>query len=247
MKIAPAPNVAETVAEGRTRDVVARSILESGPLTAAVLADRLKLSAAAIRRHLEALVTDGVLREVEPRVGAAPRGRGRPARAYALTDAGRASFGHAYDDLASTALRYLRETGGEQAVRAFADHRAETLAARIAESLRRQQDGVLDEARPAPADRDAAPETRFELVAQALTDEGYAANIEAAGNGVQLCQHHCPVAHVAAEFPELCEAETRALAQVLGTYVQRLATIARGDGVCTTHVPRARALAGPPP
>ncbi|HVU74873.1 MAG TPA: transcriptional regulator, partial [Mycobacteriales bacterium] len=24
---------------------------------------------------------------------------------------------------------------------------------------------------------------------------------------------------------------------VLGTYVQRLATIAHGDGVCTTHVP----------
>jgi predicted ArsR family transcriptional regulator len=55
--------------------------------------------------------------------------------------------------------------------------------------------------------------------------------------GVQICQHHCPVAHVAAEFPELCEAETRAFEQVLGTYVQRLATIAHGDGVCTTHVP----------
>jgi hypothetical protein len=27
------------------------------------------------------------------------------------------------------------------------------------------------------------------------------------------------------------------LANVLGTYVQRLATIAHGDGICTTHVP----------
>ena len=54
---------------------------------------------------------------------------------------------------------------------------------------------------------------------------------------MQICQHHCPVAHVAAEFPELCEAETRAFERVLGTYVQRLATIAHGDGVCTTHVP----------
>ena len=54
---------------------------------------------------------------------------------------------------------------------------------------------------------------------------------------MQLCQHHCPVAHVAAEFPELCEAETRAFAELLGTHVQRLATIARGDAACTTHVP----------
>lgn len=219
------------VAEGRTRDVVARSILESGPLTAAVLAERLNLSPAAIRRHLEALVADGVLREVEPRNSTRPRGRGRPARAYALTDAGRASFGHAYDDLASTALRYLRQTGGEDAVRAFADHRAHTLAERIADSLpaRRATAGSTE----STGDRE-----RFEAIAQALTDEGYAANIESAGNGLQICQHHCPVAHVAAEFPELCEAETKALAEVLGTYVQRLATIARGDGVCTTHVPR---------
>jgi predicted ArsR family transcriptional regulator len=211
--------------ERRTRDAVARSILESGPLTAAALAQRLELSAAAIRRHLDALVADGILTEVEPRVTHRPRGRGRPARAYALTDRGRASFAHAYDDLASTALRYLRETGGEEAVRAFADHRAKTLAERIHGRIADQggSDGSIDE--------------RVALTAAALTDEGYAANSEPAGHGLQICQHHCPVAHVAAEFPELCEAETRALAEVLGTYVQRLATIAHGDGVCTTHVP----------
>ena len=55
-------------------------------------------------------------------------------------------------------------------------------------------------------------------------------------NGEQICQHHCPVAHVAAEFPELCEAETEAFGRLLGTPVQRLATIAHGDGICTTHV-----------
>src|SRR3546814_15287105 len=53
----------------------------------------------------------------------------------------------------------------------------------------------------------------------------------------QLCQQHCPVAHVAAEFPQLCEAETEAIGRVLGRHVQRLATIAHGDGVCTTSIP----------
>jgi predicted ArsR family transcriptional regulator len=55
----------------------------------------------------------------------------------------------------------------------------------------------------------------------------------------ELCQHHCPIAHVAAEFPQLCEAETEALSKVLGTHVQRLATIGHGDGVCTTFIPKA--------
>ncbi len=44
------------------------------------------------------------------------------------------------------------------------------------------------------------------------------------------------MAHVAAEYPQLCEAETEAFGRLLGTPVQRLATIANGDGICTTHV-----------
>jgi predicted ArsR family transcriptional regulator len=206
--------------DDRTRDAVARLILERGPQTAAALAERLGVSPAAVRRHLDALVADGLLAERDPRPSP-NRGRGRPARVYALTDTGRAVFPHAYDDLATTALRYLRETGGEAAVSAFAEHRA----AALADSLRARIDG------------DATVTTRAASLADGLSANGYASTTETAAAGVQICQHHCPVAHVAAEFPELCEAETRAFEQVLGTYVQRLATIAHGDGVCTTHVP----------
>ena len=74
-------------------------------------------------------------------------------------------------------------------------------------------------------------------IAAALTGAGYAANTREVGTGVQICQHHCPVAHVAAEFPELCEAETQRFTELLGTHVQRLATIANGDCACTTNIP----------
>jgi predicted ArsR family transcriptional regulator len=224
--IATGGNTAYDRPADRTRDLVARTILERGPQNAADLADRLGLSPAGVRRHLDALVADGLLVEREPRPSA-HRGRGRPARSYALTDEGRAAFPHAYDDLANTALRYLRETGGEAAVTAFAEHRAATLATKLR--------AAVD-----PAARIA---DRADALAVALSDSGYASTTETLGadgvgvHGLQICQHHCPVAHVAAEFPELCEAETRAFAEVLGTYVQRLATIAHGDGVCTTHVP----------
>jgi predicted ArsR family transcriptional regulator len=85
--------------------------------------------------------------------------------------------------------------------------------------------------------------SRVQALAEALSADGYAASAgpapaigTAAPAGEQICQHHCPVAHVAAEFPELCEAETEAFGRLLGTPVQRLATIAHGDGICTTHV-----------
>ena len=75
------------------------------------------------------------------------------------------------------------------------------------------------------------------MLAEALSEDGYAASVRSAPVGDQLCQHHCPVAHVAAEFPQLCEAETEVFARLLGRHVQRLATIAHGDGVCTTNIP----------
>jgi predicted ArsR family transcriptional regulator len=203
----------------RTRDAVARTILERGPQSAAALAKHLGLSAAAIRRHLDALVADGLLAERQARPSA-NRGRGRPAKVFVLTDSGRAAFPHAYDDLASTALRYLRSSGGDAAVTAFADSRADALVEVITAEL----DGT------------ASLTTRAEALAESLSAHGYAATSSSAPAGVQICQHHCPVEHVAAEFPQLCEAETRAFERLLGTDVRRLATIAHGDGVCTTHV-----------
>jgi predicted ArsR family transcriptional regulator len=203
----------------RTRDAVARTILQHGPQSAAALAERLGLSAAAIRRHLDALVADGMLAERAARP-APQRGRGRPARVYAMTEAGRAAFPNAYDDLAVTALRYLRDSGGEQTIEAFAASRVAALVDTIGPQVTTA----------------ASPAERAEALADALTAQGYAATSATAPAGVQICQHHCPVEHVAAEFPQLCEAETRAFEQLLGTDVRRLATIAHGDGVCTTHI-----------
>jgi predicted ArsR family transcriptional regulator len=64
--------------------------------------------------------------------------------------------------------------------------------------------------------------------------------------GEEICQHHCPIAHVAAEFPALCDAETAAISRILGTHVQRLATIAHGDGVCTTFIPNLKSATTQP-
>ncbi|MBB5857145.1 helix-turn-helix transcriptional regulator [Amycolatopsis umgeniensis] len=217
-EVQPVP--AQVGPEGRTRHEVARLLLEQGPMTAVVVAEQLGISAAAVRRHLDALLADGEAetRDV-PRRG--PRGRGRPAKNFLLTEAGRARFGHAYDDLASSAIRFLAEHAGEDAVKAFAE-------ARVASLVGPHQDAITQHTDPA---------ARAEALAAALTREGYAASTRQVGVGEQLCQHHCPVAHVAAEFPQLCEAETEAFAHLLGTHVQRLATIARGDNACTTHVP----------
>jgi predicted ArsR family transcriptional regulator len=192
------------------------------------LAGRLGLSTTVVRRHLDALAEAGYAEAGDrPPYGPTPvRGRGRPARVYALTQRGRDVFDQAYDDLAVSALRYLADSGGRGAVLGFARRRADDLRHRYA---RRIPQGASE------------PE-RIKALALALSDDGYVATAAPApgpSGGSQLCQHHCPVAHVAAEFPELCEAETEAFGDLLGVHATRLATIGKGDGVCTTLVPSA--------
>ncbi|MGW4897876.1 helix-turn-helix transcriptional regulator [Kitasatospora sp. NPDC004240] len=224
---------AEVLLEGHraTRDRVARSILDHGPSSAADLASRLGLTAAAVRRHLDGLAAAGLVDAREQRVYGS-RGRGRPAKVFALTDGGRDAFYQAYDQLAADALRWISDSvgggkAGEQAVAAFARARFGKQGEKYLAALRQAGAGE-----------------RTEALAQALSADGYAATVRRvppatakAPAGAQLCQHHCPVAHIAEQFPQLCEAETEFFSQLLGTHVQRLATIAHGDGVCTTYVP----------
>jgi len=187
--------------EVSTRTRVARAVGEDGPVTASALARTLGLTPAAVRRHLDGMLSEDLI-------------AARPSTT-------------AYDDLAVSALRYLAERHGREAVGAFAADRVADL-----------------EARYAPQVEDAGPglEARVEALASALSDDGFAASSRPVGQGTplaatQLCQGHCPVQHVATEFPELCEAETQAFSRLLGVHVQRLATLAHGEHVCTTHVP----------
>jgi predicted ArsR family transcriptional regulator len=212
--------VATEAPDLRTRDRVI-ALLSQGAATAGELGAKLGLSPAAIRRHLDAMLADGMVTERD-QVNRGPRGRGRPAKAFMLTDAAREGFGkHTYDDLAASALRWIARQGAG-AVSAFAAAQVERLEERCAAAVREAGDDPL---------------ARAGALAAALTAEGYAASASTIASGGQLCQHHCPVAHVAAEFPQLCEAETEVISRLIGTHVQRLATIAHGDGVCTTHIP----------
>ena len=208
----------------RTRDAIARSILENGPSTASTLSQRLALTPAGIRRHLELLVADGILEARDPRVGST-RGRGRPSKVFLMTDEGRSQFEHSYDDLAVAALKFMATHSGDHLVNAFAESRAEDIERKATPYLAKRG-------------------KKIDALATFLTEQGYAASVEKRGTGEEICQHHCPIAHVAAQYPQLCEAETQAFSRLLGTHVQRLATIAHGDGVCTTYIPQLTTTAG---
>lgn len=212
--------------ESRTRDRVLRVVSQRGPITASTLAEVLDLTDTAIRRHLKNLVADGL---IEPHdAGSVRRGRGRPARSWVVSAAGHQALASDYDHLAGEALRFLADTAGPDAVAAFAERRVAEIEGRFESALEEAGDDA---------------QGRAEALVEVLNSAGYAAStrpVAGAGpalTGIQVCQGHCPVGHVAAEFPQFCDAETEAFSRMLGVHVQRLATLAHGDHVCTTFVP----------
>lgn len=193
--------------------------MEHGKTTSADLATSFGLTQAAIRRHLSALEEAGML-TVRHASSSQNRGAGRPSKEYVATAQGRETFTHAYDELAISALEMLRRIGGDEAVEAFFEERFSHVEERFTQLC--EADATISEA---------------EALSQALNEVGFMSGLLPAQSGEQLCQHHCPYTAVAERFPQLCSAETQIFSRLLHSHVQRLATIAHGDGVCTTHIP----------
>ena len=210
-------------AGGDTRSQVMSVLLKRGPVTASDIAEELQLSAAGVRRHVDKLVSEGLAEACAPRnVAGEEQGRGRPAKHFRLTAAGRERFGSNYDGLALDAVELIQRIGGEDAVRDFARSRVEKILGRV--------------------EPGADAEETAQRVAAALEDHGYAPSVHRTDSGIQICQHHCPVSAVAVAYPEFCAAEREAVARIVDTHVQPLALIADGHGICTTNIP----LAGQP-
>ena len=209
-----------------TRDRVRSAVSQDGPITARELSEQLDLTPAAVRRHLDALAAEGTITEHEPAVTAGHRGRGRPARAWVLSDEGQATLPTAYDAVALEVLTFLEQTQGPQAVEQYARDRARRLVSQYAELVERAGDDPLD---------------RAAALSSALRQDGFSSSVREVPQvrGLQLCQGHCPVQNVAEAFPTLCEAEADAFSELLGVHVQRLQTLPAGGHVCTTFVPAA--------
>jgi predicted ArsR family transcriptional regulator len=222
-------------ADERTRDRVLSAVLEHGPVSAAELGDLLGFTPAAVRRHLDHLSRAGVI-EVK-RIARAGAGAGRPARRYVLSSQGQSTLGDDYLNIASTALKQLEEMAGTEAVRKFAVERFSEMERRYAPEVDAAGTDIT---------------ARAQALSAALSRDGYVAStasiearapLPAALSSVQLCQGHCPIQQLAAQFPVFCDAETETFSRLVGVDVRRLSTLARGGHVCTTHIPTGRPAA----
>ena len=196
------------------RGAVLVQLKRSQPLTAKELAARLGVSLNAARHHLKELEVEGLVR-----YDRAHRGVGAPAFSYRLSAAGEALFPRRYQETLTSLLDQIVEREGrESAVGLLEAHLAQ-----LADRLKAELTGL-------------GPEERLAAIARVRTEQGYMAEAASGDQPAVLTEHNCAIQAVAERFPEICAAEARFLAEVLGAEVERRAHILSGCAACEYHV-----------
>lgn len=183
-------------------------------VTARDLGRELGLSMNAVRHHLKELEAEGLVRYEREQ-----RGVGAPVFVYVLAPAADALFPRRYKEALEQLLDYVVAREGRAGAAAALESHFDAMG----ERLRRELEG-------------AAPAERMAAVVRALTDAGYMAEGQATFCCGTLTEHNCAIREVAERFPEVCAAEERFLASVLGGTVERRSHMLQGCGGCEYKV-----------
>ena len=195
--------------KGVRRDILL-TLKRDQPLAARELADRLGVSANAIRHHLKELEAEGLIAYRREQ-----RGVGAPTFLYHLSEAAEALFPKQYEEPLTRLLEHIVAREGRSAAVAVLEEQYDELTRR----LRAELVGLT------PAERIAA-------VARVMGDAGYMAEWSEASGAFRLTEHNCAIRAVAERLPEVCEAEARFFAEVLTAAVERQAHIVNGCNAC---------------
>ena len=183
-------------------------------LTAKQLAERIGLSLNAVRHHLKELETAGLVGYVREH-----RGVGAPVFSYGLTAAGELMFPRRYQETLTALLEQMVQRDGRQAAVGLLEAHFADLASRLTAELVGR-----------------GPAERLQALGRALSDEGYMAEVHTGPGEGTLTEHNCAISAVAERFPEICAAEARFVAHVLGAEVERRGHMLSGCSNCEYHV-----------
>jgi predicted ArsR family transcriptional regulator len=188
-----------------------------GPQTAADLGKAAGVTGEAARQQLIRLAADGLVVATTE-----PRGIGRPAQVWSLTEAGNARFPDAHAELTAQLIRSIRTQFGEAALDRLIESRSSEFKAAYAAALEGSAD--LGE--------------RVSRLAEARTREGYMAESSPEGKGYVLVENHCPICVAATACQGFCRAELDTFREVLGpnASVERIEHIVQGDRRCAYRI-----------
>jgi predicted ArsR family transcriptional regulator len=191
-------------------------------MDAAQVAARLGLTAMAVRQHLYQLQREKLVTAEER-----PVPLGRPAKYWQLTREADRLFPDAYAEVSVALIDAVGDAFGEVGLKRVMQSR---YARQRADYLRR-----------IPASLPLRE--KLQRLARTRTEEGYMADVKAAGKGAfLLVENHCPICAAATACKGFCVTELDLFQAVLGpgVVVERAEHIVSGDRRCAyriTHKP----------
>ena len=204
--------------ERKTRRAITKLLKTEGPIDSAQLAERLGLTAMAVRQHLYALQREGLV-SAEQR----PVPIGRPAKFWRLTREADRLFPEAYAELSVALIDSVKDAFGDEGLE-------RVLTSRCA----RQRMDYGKRIRP----KDSL-EKKLQELAKVRSEEGYMAEIKTEGEGSYLLiENHCPICAAANACQGFCATELDLFRSVLGPgiSVERAEHIISGDHRCVYRV-----------
>lgn len=204
--------------ERKTRRRIVKLLKTDGPLDSAQLAERLGLTAMAVRQHLYALQSENLVTAEERPVPV-----GRPAKFWGLTREADRLFPEAYAELSVALIDAMQDAFGTEGM-------SRVLVSRCA----RQQADYAKRIRPADS-----VEKKLKELARVRTEEGYMAEVKRdVDDNFLLIENHCPICAAANACQGFCATELDLFRSVLGAgvAVERVEHIVSGDRRCAYRV-----------
>ena len=204
--------------ERKTRRAITKLLKTEGPIDSAKLAERLGLTAMAVRQHLYALQREGLVSAEER-----PVPIGRPAKFWQLTREADRLFPEAYAELSVALIDSVKDAFGDEGLE-------RVLTSRCA----RQRMDYGKRIKPTDSLK-----KKLQELAKVRTEEGYMAEVRAEGQGSYLLiENHCPICAAANACQGFCATELDLFRSVLGTgvTVERAEHIISGDHRCVYRV-----------
>jgi predicted ArsR family transcriptional regulator len=203
---------------GKTRAAIVRLLKTEGAMDSAQLAERLRLTAMAVRQHLYVLQNEKFV-VAEERPGAI----GRPTKFWRLTSAADRFFPAAYAELSVALIDAMSEAFGAEGVKRVLESRCARQHVSYAERI----------------SANAPVREKLQQLARIRTEEGYMAEVKRESKTSFLfIENHCPICAAATVCRGFCETELDLFRSVLGpdVNVERTEHILSGQRRCVYRI-----------
>ncbi|MFZ6646163.1 helix-turn-helix transcriptional regulator [Undibacterium sp. TJN25] len=195
----------------RQKELLKLLLKNKSGMTADELSAKLAITRNAVRQHLAALETDGLLKK-----GVTRASGGRPEQLYVLSDKGSECFPRHYAWFAQLLIESVQQEAGADAL----GDRLVSMGTRVGNQLRAQHPELVSRGE------------KVQKVSEIMEELGYDAQNASDNKAEAVVADNCVFHTLALGNPNICRFDLALLSAFTESSVDHQACMARGDNIC---------------